>query len=213
MPFETDVAKLTGDLVRIQGHVNLNTASRDVLRALLAGKINADPAILPASTSFYPARSQAADRPDGAASAAADLFADLIIKHRPFATPAELADKLMRVTGKLADGTLKTDDVPLLGTKDGAPSTTGAKATEWNDAAAEELFARLFNSTTVRSRNFRIVVTGQAIRQATSRQTGVVTARVMATRSRLYHVFVEPVRAADGTITSQKVKVTHARTL
>jgi hypothetical protein len=77
---------------------------------------------------------------------------------------------------------------------------------EWNDSAAEEVFARIFNSSTVRSRNFRVIVTGQAIRARRSGETDV-----LASRSRLYHVFIKPERDATGRISSQKVEITYVR--
>jgi hypothetical protein len=92
----------------------------------------------------------------------------------------------------------------------GASLRTGDTAIEpeWNDAAAEEAFARLFNNVSVRSRNFRIVVTGQALRKTRSGEV-----KVLASRSRLYHVFVRPVRDATGMILRQEIEITYARTL
>jgi hypothetical protein len=79
---------------------------------------------------------------------------------------------------------------------------------EWNDAAAEETFARIFNNATVRSRNFKIVVTGQSLRRTRSGET-----KVLATRSRLYHVFVRPIRDPNGNNIRQQTEITYARTL
>src|SRR5207302_6188444 len=71
------------------GLVNLNTASRDVLRALAAGILeNRDTAIQPASlqTNLYPPT----------VSAQADLFADAVINSRPLLSTSALS--AIRVT-------------------------------------------------------------------------------------------------------------------
>ena len=193
MPLSADEAEVTGPLVRISGHVNLNTASRDALRALAAGKLVMDPQTKTSSSSagtgsLYPPTTGAHH---------ADQVADFIIANRPFLSPSELPEKLMA----------KNSDAPILG-KTTRAADDRTVTPEWNDAAAEEVFARLFNSTTVRSRNFRIVVTGQALRRTRSGDL-----RILATRSRLYHVFVRPERDADGNITKQKIEVTYARSL
>ena len=41
-----------------------------------------------------------------------------------------------------------------------SPTITKGTA-DWNDAAAEQYFAKIYNYATVRSRNFRVFVTGQ----------------------------------------------------
>jgi hypothetical protein len=79
---------------------------------------------------------------------------------------------------------------------------------EWNDAAAEEAFARIFNNATVRSRHFRVVVTGQAVVKTRSETT-----KVLATRSRVYHVFVRPIRDVNGNLIRQQTEILYARTL
>ena len=57
--------------------------------------------------------------------------------------------------------------------------------TEWNDAGREELFAKIFNLATTRSRNFRVFVTGQSLDK---------NGNVLSTVTKVYQVFVKPNR-------------------
>lgn len=182
-PFSDDPARREGEFVRIDGQLNLNTATRDSLRALAAGRLVMDPASVP-SRIDPPAQLEPADR-----------IADAILRARPFLSVAELPERL-----------LGNDGEPLLGRSERAAERQVAP--EWNDAAAEEVFARLFNGTTVRSRHFRIVITGQCCRLT---RTGEV--RVQATRSRSCDVFLEPVRADDGSILRHEIHLTRSRQL
>jgi hypothetical protein len=80
---------------------------------------------------------------------------------------------------------------------------------QWSDAAAEEVFARVFESSTVRSRNFRVWVIGQAIAAtAPSNPTPEVLSEVRKT----FTVFADPgVRRPDGSVdqTKFRTKVLH----
>lgn len=223
-PTSADPLQQLGDLVRIDGEVNVNTASREALRAILAGRLEMDPRL-----SRSRAVSQVNDKAtmdtlqagtNGDAAAHADLLAGLIIRHRPYVTPAEIAEKVVMlppevvapagiIEDKPGDGTVLTS-IPVGEPVFGASLRTGDTVIEpeWNDAAAEEAFARLFNNVSVRSRNFRIVVTGQALRRTRSGEV-----KVLASRSRLYHVFVRPVRDVTGLILRQEIEITYARTL
>ncbi len=229
-----EIQQLTGDFVRIYGQVNLNTATRDTLRALAAGRLVMDPRLrrAPPNTNSNNEDAVAASPtfnegllhpPSSAAiSAQADLLAELIIRHRPYITPAELPEKVLMPTAtELQQRPLPRDmrletNQPGVVLEEGQPVFgTTRRATdrliepEWNDAAAEETFARVFNNATVRSRNFKIVVTGQAVRRTRSGET-----KVLATRSRLYHVFIRPIRdEATGNIIRQQTEITYARTL
>jgi hypothetical protein len=225
-----EIQELTGDLVRIYGHVNLNTASRDTLRALAAGRLQMDPRLRRRmttededATAAAPTFNESILHPPSSAanSAQADLLAELIIRHRPYITPAELPEKVIMPTAMQIqqrplprDMSLETNQ-PGVVLEEGQPvlgatrrATDRRVEPEWNDAAAEETFARIFNNATVRSRNFKIVVTGQSLRRTRSGET-----KVLATRSRLYHVFVRPIRDANGNIIRQQTEITYARTL
>jgi hypothetical protein len=183
MPFAAEPSLTTGNLVEIlPGQINVNTATREALRAVLAGSAMMDPHSQP--TRLTPPTHKAQ----------ADLLAQAIIDCRPYLSTAEVAEKVPLPTDS------QYSDQPWFGSKDAN--------VEVNDPALEEFFARLYNSSTVRSRNFRITLCAQALRHTPS---GEVV--VEATRSRLYHVFINPERGADGRITRQHLQVTYARNL
>jgi hypothetical protein len=176
------------DRVNTQGKININTASREVLRTLGAGiKLANDGAIQP--TDVYGPKS------NGATPKEADMFADLVIAARnnsPFISTSALAT-IKTVGGK-----------PFFGNP--AVWTSGGP-TEWNDAASQEYFAKIFNFTTVRSRNFRVFVTGQIYVPANGSQPE----RVIATANKVYHVFLKPTRdSTTGAITSQNCQITYS---
>lgn len=232
IPRSMDSLKRSGDFVRIDGHVNLNTASFDVLRALVAGHLATDPRLkldqskpeppLNALNRVQAPSSQPLSDDVDSHPGLADLVAELIIRHRPYLSPAELPEKLRLPTSEeLAtrpysrvkevdinqDGLVLEPGQPILGASRRGSNDRSIEP-EWNDAAAEETFARLFNNTTVRSRHFQVVVTGQAIARTRSAQT-----KVLATRARLYHIFLRPIRDANGNIIRQQTEILYARNL
>jgi hypothetical protein len=202
IPWSEDATEMTGPLMRIDGQVNINTATRETLRALAAGRLVQDPQLKRNGTDAPPPPSTPVvlfpPRSSGSA-AHADLVADRIIAARPFLSPSEIPEKVVDQAGK-----------PLLGTSTINETNPSVRtiSPEWNDAAAEEVFARIFNNSTVRSRNFRITVTGQTVIRT---RTGSL--RVLATRSKVFNIFIRPVRQADGTITSQHTEIIHVRSL
>lgn len=206
--------KRRGNFIQIDGHVNVNTASREALRAQVAGRLVTDKMTKlktsdTALAELYPPRDLSKTPSAVGTYEQADLIADEIIRHRPYVSVAELPEKVTTAPAKL--GLTGNLELPVLGhtKRTGTQPASTVFEPEWNDAAAEEAFARIFNSSTVRSRNFRIVVTGQAIRRTPSGAT-----HIMATRSKVYHVFVRPLRdSVSGEVVSQKVEITYARTL
>jgi len=195
IPNSDQAEDITGNEIEISpGHININTATRDVLRSVLAGKIVMDANTIPGAV--LPPRD----------SAQADKLADTIISGRPYISPAEAAEKAQLTSGKNAS------DSPLLGELQYYTSIDGkALGTEnkgINDPGLEEFFARLYNSSTVRSRNFRIYVTAQVLRHPPDRSPVIE-----ATRARMYHVFIKPLRDPQGKIIRQKVQITYARNL
>lgn len=209
----TDATRVNGPLVRIDGHVNINTASKETLRALVAGRLSADPLaqkdsqsgsspgmLLPSTTSRTEAQ--------------ADIIATAIIDNRPYITAAEVADKAV-VSPDLAAKAQPhaellpvAENVPAFGYTERDEKDDRMVKPQWSDAAAEEVFARLWNNSTVRSRHFQIVVVGQTVKKGR-----MGTDNVVSTRARLYHVFVRPVRAADGTLQRQDLEITYSRAL
>ncbi len=165
-----------------RGLVNLNTAGRDVLRALGGGMaLTRDREIVPAGATNAPKDSMEGDR-----------FADAVIASRPFASTAQLGI----ITNSLG---------PYFGNTN---QWTAVKPSEWKDAAAEELFARTLDLCSVRGRNFRIFVAGEALARTPSGDAVVV-----GRSHRAYQVFVRPGRDTAGTITNQTVEVIYAENL
>jgi hypothetical protein len=123
------------------GLVNINTASRDVLRSLAAGILqNRDLAIQPPGNLYPPTNVQQADK-----------FADAVINSRPLLSTAALS-AIRDSQGR-----------PFFGNPNQYENSTQPPPTEWNDPGREELFAKIYNLAATRSRNFRVFVSGQSL--------------------------------------------------
>jgi hypothetical protein len=153
---------------------------------------NSDPAIQPASllNNLYPPTAT------GANIQQADKFADAVINSRPLLSASALS--AIRDCGQsipCASGTPQ----PFFGNSNQYIGSTQPQPTEWNDAAREELFAKIYNLATTRSRNFRVFVTGQSLDK---------NGRVLSTVTKVYHVFIKPNRdPTTGAIQSQQVQI------
>ena len=217
-PADSTSAGAISTQISTGGRININTASREALRTLGAGNLfcNDLQAIQPANV-YGPQT-----------SAAADAFADNVIAQRqtqPFISTSQLA----ALPGFAAlKANLTTTIEPFFGNPDqwapgGGPtvenvdtistttSPTVTKGTvDWNDGAAEEYFAKLYNFTTVRSRNFRVFVTGQYIDPNSSDPSTGKPPRVIATANKVYELFLNPSRdATSGAINSQSCQITY----
>jgi hypothetical protein len=158
------------------GLVNINTASRDVLRALAAGILqNRDLAIQPGSLQ-PPPNGNGLYPPTSAANVQADLFADAVINSRPLLSTAALS--------AIKD----SQGQPFFGNPNQYSQTPPI---EWNDPGREELFAKIYNLATTRSRNFRVFVTGQSLDKS---------GNVLSTVTKVYQVFIKPTRDQTGAI-------------
>lgn len=202
---EADAKLREGNLVAIQGHVNVNTAPRDALRTLAAGALQQDP-LLATTTSTQshqgsplmaaPTTKTTLYAPSTDPKTEADRIADAILRSRPFASPAEMAQ------AKDADGKPVFGNAELYRTGNQLPANTRL---QWTDAAAEEVFARVYEASTVRSRNFRVWVVGQALAPVTTTPTTpTITNKapeVLAEVRKVFTLFADPgQRASDGTI-------------
>jgi hypothetical protein len=197
---------LTGPLSQVNGHVNLNTASRHVLRSLVTGTLVADAGRKDSSMTAWPAVRPPQNPVLSSTSSQADRLVDAIVRGRPYVSAAAVGDKAVDVT--TVGGQVQSK--PAFGVDKNHAGWVDGQS-EWNDAATEEVFARLYNSSTVRSRNFRIFVTGQAIR---ARRSDPNQFDVLATRSKVYHVHIHPVRdPVTGMITRQRAEVTYEQDL
>ena len=177
------------NFVNTAGLVNINTASRDVLRSLAAGILqNRDTAIQPSSLlpppPAPPPNGNGLYPPTSAANVQADLFADAVINSRPLLSTSALS--------ALRD----SQGQPFFGNPNQYSNQT--VPSEWNDPGREELFAKIYNLATTRSRNFRVFVTGQSLDK---------DGRVLSTVTKVYQVFINPNRNATGAIQSQQVQI------
>ena len=187
-----------GELVSIDGHVNLNTASRDALRALAAGPLRQDPLLATTTSTLShqgaplmaaPTTKTTLYAPSTTPKSEADRIADAILRARPFVSPSELAN-LRDQDGKPVFG-----NPELYQSANQLPANTRV---QWTDAAAEEMFARVYEASTVRSRNFRVWVVGQAITTPTRTSQ---PPEVLAEVRKVFTLFADPgERATDGTI-------------
>lgn len=190
----SDAAQREGPLVRIEGHVNINTATRDALRALVAGPLVMDPNMARRTTENHETSIRMAPPvallDATAREVPAERIADAIIRSRPFATPADLAQ------------VVDSSGEPVFGNR--ALLSQGNRV-NWTDAAAEEAFARAYEASTVRSRNFRVWVVGQALAPATA---GTGSPQVLAEVRKVFTVFADPgLRDNDGSINPANARI------
>ncbi|MEO5713165.1 MAG: hypothetical protein ABIT37_06725 [Luteolibacter sp.] len=184
-----------GPLVRIEGNINLNTASRDAIRAMAGGLIVSDPVLSKRTSENHSSSTFAApvtplEVSVPTSSKEGDVLADAVIRGRPYASPSEVASAL-NVDGKVA-----------FGNRDLLPD--GNKV-QWSDAAAEEAFARVYEAATVRSRNFRVWVVGQAVAPTAVTNTAP---EILAEVRKAYTVFADPgERTTDGSIDPTKFRI------
>jgi hypothetical protein len=196
-----DAAEREGDLVTMDGHVNLNTADADTLRALAAGMLKQDPALSQATSTNHQTSTLMA--PPTAAlklgtptrTRIADRVAEALIRKRPFACAADIA------------AARDQDDKPVFGNRE---MYTQNLRLQWSDSAAEEVLSRILDASTLRSRNFRVWVVGQAIvPQAANSSAEPV---VLSESKKSFTVFADPGdRKEDGTIdpATYRPRVTH----
>jgi len=204
-----DISAREGPVVEIHGHVNLNTASKSALRQLVAGRLKQDPEIRRfINNSHSGGRNRfpliqklpAANVPD--ITAIADRIADAVIRSRPYAGTGELAN------AREVDGTVTSH---VFGNQRIFPgfTTDSYPFLQWTDSAAEETFARMHEASTVRSRNFRIWVVGQAVAPATAANANP---QVLSEVRKAFTVFADPGdRNSDGAINPEnfRLKVIH----
>jgi hypothetical protein len=194
-PLAEDPALHTGPLVKINGHININTASRDALRLLAAGKLVMDPALARRLDDAHELTLRMAPPVEptelGAPSNVmiADRIADAVIASRPYTSPSCLA---------LAKD---TDGEAVFGNRNQYPE---AENIHWSDAAAEEVFARVYQAATVRSRNFRVWIVAQALNPATGSRP---IPQVLAEVRKVVSLHAAPgERAEDGRIRPENFK-------
>ncbi|MBK1881381.1 hypothetical protein JIN85_03075 [Luteolibacter pohnpeiensis] len=188
----TDGDEVEGNEIKINGQININTASKEVLRAMMVGILQQDTKIgqvekwdhVIRNGAYAPVPSQIELSPP-AQSKSADLLADALIYSRPFGSAGEIA------------ATRDRNDELVFGN----PDLYTVKNIQWTDAAAEEAFARLYDASTLRSRNFRVWVIGQSL--AGTEQNP----QILAESRKVYTVFADPgTRSSQGAINPENFK-------
>lgn len=198
IPESPDPTERQGKFIQIKGHINVNTAGNNALRAMAAGLLRQDPELRRVTS--WEHETQSGDfRPQTVALElgtptkllAADRIADAILRNRPFASGSELA------------AIVDENDKVVFGSRDIYPEF---RDIQWSDAAAEEVFARVYDAATFRSRNFRVWVIGQSITGPPDKP------EILAETRRVFTVFADPGgRSVDGSIIpgNHRVRVTY----
>ena len=197
-----------GPLVRIEGHININTASVEALRSLAAGVLTMDPLLSRRTSETHQTSglmappTQTVELSAATKTKEADRIAEAIVKGRPFASASELACAIN-------PDERRSNEHYVFGNPFLYPTYTlsnTSSALQWSDAASEETFARVFEASTTRSRNFRVWVIGQALSPTEVTNT---SPEVLAEVRKAFTVFSDPgERTADGAIDPTKFKVT-----
>jgi type II secretory pathway pseudopilin PulG len=191
-----------GPVARIEGHVNINTASRDSLRAMAAGILQMDPKLSKRTSDVFDSRMAPSVEPLTTVSALtaskeADTVVDAIILGRPYTSPSELACAM------------NSDGKQVFGNEFLYPYTPSGQSftsqLQWADAAAEEIFGRVYEASTVRSRNFRVWVIGQAVSPTT---VGNQNPEVLSETRKAFTIFADPGERQNGVIDPSKTRVT-----
>jgi len=179
------VLEREGTVVQIKGNINVNTAGKDALRAMAAGMLQQDPELRRVTSwehdiALYRPKTVELKLGTPTTNLVADQIAEALMLRRPFASPSEMASVLNK------------DGDPVFGNRD---LYKDYKDIQWSDAAAEEVFSRVYDASTVRSRNFRVWVIGQAL-------TGTeANPEVLAETRRAFTLFADPgERKTDGAI-------------
>lgn len=199
IPTSENAVEREGGLVEIKGNININTAGKDAIRTMAAGLLQQDPELRrvtswdhePASTGLFRPKTTTITLGSPTLSLVADQIADALMLRRPFSSASEMASILNK------------DEIAVFGNRE---LYTNFKDIQWSDAAAEELFSRVYDASTVRSRNFRIWVIGQALSGTDA------SPEILAESRRSFTVFADPgVRKSDGSIdpTKFRTKVNH----
>ncbi|MCU0794979.1 MAG: hypothetical protein MUF31_03485 [Akkermansiaceae bacterium] len=194
-----DLGLRNGSLVPINNRININTAGRDALRIMAAGILEQDPALARRLSENHntsglmapPTGTLELDAPK--ITATADVIADAIIRSRPFASVGEMA-AAEDATGEPVFGNTKF--------------YSQNERIQWSDSAAEEVFARLHNGSTLRSRNLRVWVIGQAL----APQIGTGTPTVLAESRKVFTLFADPgerTNAGEIDTTTYRPVITH----
>lgn len=175
-----------GKFRRVFGHLNINAVPTALeIEALMRGPFTSSDIVAEKNELGEVISTQAVDAKvlqKSLDSDAVSRIAQRLLELRPFYSPSHLA----RVLAYLLDDEHALPDY-------------------YNDAEAEETFARVFNASTLSSRHFRIFTYGEV----TDRSGEVVVSRAR----RVYEVFMRPLRNAAGEIEKVDCEVLSIREL
>jgi hypothetical protein len=167
---------------RVPGRININTATTNALRALAAGVYNSrDSALRPGGTNYVISTNAVRAFVQGVTN---------FRTSRPFLSVNQLP----------SIGTNNTASQWPTNAVFGNTNAASAGVAAWNDAAAEEWFAKIHSLSTVRSRNFLIHVVSQAL--ATNNPANVLSTFRLAAQ-----VYFPPVRDNQGLATNSRSSV------
>ena len=203
------------------GLININTATRETLRALAVGLVMNNSTTINSTQYGYlnPAKIEPPTKED-----AADLVAEAIINSRPFFSTSQLNLCSTNSKGKSANWKDKFFGNPQAWPKDGPSvrqlASEGADFTTitsgWNDRAAESLLARIYNLVTVRSRVFRVLVAAESyllnnVGEVVKDRAG--SPRVVSSCQKEYVLYAKPRRKQNGEIESTEIVILYEKTL
>ncbi|WP_367871408.1 hypothetical protein [Luteolibacter sp. Populi] len=196
-----DLGEREGEMVDMRGAVNLNTATADTIRALAAGMLEQDPRLCEVPSKNHQTTNQMAAPTQNLEIGApkqtkiADRVAQAVLYSRPFASAADIASAH------------DPAEKPVFGNRE--MYEQGTKI-QWTDSAAEEVFARIYEASTLRSRNFRVWVVGQAV--YTPPEGSGKPVEVLSETKKVFTVFADPgERKDDESINTDtyRPRVTH----
>ncbi len=170
---------------RLEGRaININTASREVLRSLVAGvELNADALSEQVAPDHH--------------EAFGDLFADCVIAHRNQSPLRSVSDlNLLRKQPYAERDPQNSDTIPFFGNPANYRNVKTLTNPDdpndlisWSDAGKEELLRKVIDLVSFQSKSFRVVVAGEVLSAKGKR---------LARATREFHFTIEPERDVDG---------------
>ena len=164
-----------------KGRINVNTADREALRALVAGRRVDSIQVSGTNASVltvHPARTERVG----------DIFADTLIDNRPYSSHILSSNDFL--SAFLADPDNIYDETVTL------------------SRDREAIFDSLTNLTTVSSRTFRVHVSAFVVDNLVQPDDSIFR-RLVSRKSRVYDVFLRPDYDAAGNVTGQSIQVFH----
>ncbi|MEM6916746.1 MAG: hypothetical protein AAF491_09295, partial [Verrucomicrobiota bacterium] len=167
-----------------KGRININTATPEALRALVAGLRVRNPSGAPGEEWLYP---RATER-------IGDEFANALISHRPFSSSILSSTSFAQ---SFLNNPASTYESP-----------SGILTSRTREAFIDSLT----NLTTVTSRVFRVHLSTYVVDRK-PQSTGSDFRQIVSRKARVYDLFLEPQYDDTGNVTGQKLIVFHEKDL